>query len=458
MKNKNSIDRRDFLLMGAAGTLGAGTLLTSCGGVKESAWVPLRPESEWNIPKEVLPDKAKDGKLLKAGLIGCGGRGTGAAQNFMDAAPNVSIVALGDAFPDRLEHCRKMLKEMYHQEIPDNMCFTGFDNYKKVIDSGVDVVIICSPPAFRPAEFSYAVNAGKHVFMEKPVAVDPVGARSIIADSRKAQAQGLCVVTGTHRHHMRCYIESYRQVQLGLIGEIIGGNVYFNQNMLWYRTKEKNWTDMEWMIRDWVNWTWLSGDHIVEQHVHDLDLFNWFSGQRPVKASSFGARHRRLTGDQYDMFSVDYLYEGGYHVHSMCRQIDGCHNNVSAYIQGTKGAWIGGGEGRNDHTIVDLKGNVIWQFDFEKDTADFQQHDGHLLEHVNWINHIRNNEPICQAEETAISTMTAIMGRISAYTGAEITWDQAMSMDMNLVPEKPELKNMDMSQYVVPVPGTTKKI
>jgi len=455
MKN-NLINRRDFLsstaMIGAAGTLGTGILLPSCSNSKESTR-PLRSEAEWNVYRGVLPDKAIDGKPLKAGVIGCGGRGTGAAQNFLDAGPNVSIVALGDMFTDRLENCRKILTERYNQTIPDNMCFTGFDNYQKVIDSGVDVVIDASPPAFRPKHFKAAVNAKKHIFIEKPLAVDPVGVRSIIADSKRASAQGLCVVSGTHRHHQRSYMESYKQVQSGLIGEIVGGNIYFNQNMLWYRKKENHWTDMEWMIRDWVNWTWLSGDHIVEQHVHDIDLFNWFSGQRPVKALGFGARHRRLTGDQYDMFSVDFLYEGGFHVHSMCRQIDGCANNISAFIQGTKGAWIGGGEERKHHTIIDLQGNVLWQFDFEKEAADFQQVAPHNLEHVSLINHIRNNEPINQAEETAVSTLTAIMGRVSAYTGAEVTWDEIMASDMKLVPDDLELKNMDMTQYRVAVPG-----
>ena len=457
MKN-NSFNRRDFLssaaMIGAAGTLGTGILAPSCAGApKEPALKPLKPESEWNVYQGVLPDKAKDGRPLKAGVIGCGGRGSGAIQNFMDAGPNLTIVALGDMFPDRIANCRKILREKYNLEVPDDKCFTGFDNYKKVIDAGVDVVIDASPPAFRPRHFKEAVNAGKHVFIEKPIAVDPVGVRSVIADSKKASSQGLCVVTGTHRHHQRCYIEGYKQVQSGLIGDIVGGNIYFNQNMLWYRDKDKNWTDMEWMIRDWVNWTWLSGDHIVEQHVHDIDLFNWFSGQRPVRASGFGARHRRLTGNQYDMFSVDYFYQGGYHVHSMCRQIDGCTNNISAFIQGTKGAWIGGGEERKHHTIIDLNGNVIWQFDFEKENADFQQVAPHYLEHVSWVNHIRENKPICQAEETAISTLTAIMGRISAYTGIDVTWDEVMALDMNLMPDNLELKNMDMKQFTVATPG-----
>ena len=451
------MNRRDFLssaaVMGAAGTLGTGALLTSCGGGnKEPAFVPLRPEAEWIIPQGVLPDKAKDGAPLKAGIIGCGGRGTGAAQNFMDAGPNLSIVALGDMFPDRLEMCRNRIQEKYNQNIPDDKCFTGFDNYKKVIDSDVDVVIIATPPGFRPMQFKYAVNAGKHVFLEKPLAVDPVGVRSVIADARKAMSQGLCVVTGTQRHHQRCYIESYKQIQSGLIGDIVSGNVYWNGGPLWYRTKDKNWTDMEWMIRDWGNWTWLSGDHIVEQHIHNIDVFNWFSHLKPVKCVGFGARQRRVTGDQYDMFSIDYTYEGGIHVHSMCRQIDGCHNNVFESIQGTKGAWLGG-DNKKNQTIVDLKGNVIWQYDFEKESADFQQTAAMVLEHVNWINHIRDKKPICQAEETAISTMTVIMGRISAYNGAEVTWDEVMAMDMDLLPEKLELKNMDMKQYVIPVPG-----
>jgi len=462
--SKISINRREFLssaaVMGATGALGAGALLTSCGGPKEPPLTPLRAEAEWNIPKlyagGILPDKAKDGKPLKAGVIGCGGRGSGAVQNFLDAGPNLSVVALGDTFSDRIESCRKTLKEKYNQEIPDDKCFTGFDNYQKVLEAGIDVVIIATPPAFRPAYFKAAVNAGKHVFMEKPLAVDPAGVRSIIADSRKAIAQGLCVVTGTQRHHQRCYIESYKQVQSGMIGEIVGGNVYWNTNMLWYRLKDKSWTDMEWMIRDWVNWTWLSGDHIVEQHIHNLDVFNWFTGRKPEKAVAFGSRQRRLTGDQFDNFSVDYLYEGDIHLHSMCRQINGCANKVFEIIQGSKGTWFGGDNANNPDAqkIVDLQGNLLWKYDFEKEKEDFQQTAAMVLEHVNWINHIRDNNPICQAEETAISTMTAIMGRISAYTGAEVTWNDTMALDMNLVPEQLEMKNMDLSLYPIAVPGS----
>jgi len=466
--SNNSINRRDFLssaaIMGAAGTLGAGAMFTSCSDAKEPALIPLRPQNEWKIPNlyegGILPDKAMDGKPLKAGLIGCGGRGSGAIQNFLDAGPGLSVAALGDLFPDRLQSCRMTLKEKYNQDIPDDKCFVGFDSYKKVIDSGVDVVLIATPPAFRPMYFKYAVNAGKHVFLEKPLAVDPVGVRSIIADSKKAQAQGLCVFTGTQRHHQRCYIESYKQVQSGLIGDIVGGNVYWNNsNMSWYKTKEKNWTDMEWMIRDWINWKWLSGDHIVEQHIHNLDVFNWFTGKRPVKATAFGARHRRLTGDQYDMFSIDFTYEGGIHMHSMCRQIEGCTGKVFESIQGTKGVWLGGTSWSkdDDYKIVDLKGNVLWQYDFKKQKEDFKQNTAFVLEHVDWINHIRENKPICHAEDTAISTMTAIMGRESAYTGRELTWDEMMASDLNLIPDDLSFRNMDMKQFAVAVPGKAKE-
>ena len=233
-----------------------------------------------------------------------------------------------------------------------------------------------------------------------------------------------------------------------MIGEIVSGNIYFNQNMLWYRDKDPKWTDMEWMIRDWVNWCWLSGDHIVEQHVHDIDLFNWFSHRKPVNCVGFGARQRRLTGDQYDMFSVDYVYEGGIHVHSMCRQMDGCTGGgVGERIQGTKGVWTDRG------VITDLQGNELWKYDSEKEKEEFQQTNDFTLEHVNWINHIRSNKLINHAEATAISSLTAIMGRMSAYTGRLVTWEEVMGSDMDLMLPDLTFRNMDMTQFSVPVPG-----
>ena len=313
------------------------------------------------------------------------------------------------------------------------------------------MVIIATPPFFRPEHFKYATEKGVHSFLEKPICVDPEGYRTVMAAAKQAQAKGLCVITGTQRHHQRPYVESYKKVQEGLIGEITGGNVYWNQPMLWYRNREKGWSDMEWMIRDWVNWKWLSGDHIVEQHVHNIDVFNWFSGYKPKRATAFGSRQRRVTGDQYDNFSVDFEYDNGVHMHSMCRQIDGCDSNVSEFIQGTKGSWSS-----TDFAIRDLQGNIVWQYDSATEDAAHQQNDPYTLEHVNWISCIRNNTPIVQAEETAISNMCAIMGRESAYTGKSVSWDEMTASPLNLTPAKMELGPMDMSIYTVPVPGTGK--
>ena len=453
--SKISVNRRDFFrsaaVVGAAGSLGAGTILSSCsGGEKTPVLVPLASLANAYIPE--LTDFANDGKPLRAGLIGCGGRATGAAANFLSAGPNLQIVVLGDLFMDRIDGCRKMLKDKFKVEVPDDKCFTGFDNYKKVLASDIDLVIIATPPAFRPMHFEAAVEAGKHVFMEKPVCVDGPGARSVMATSKKAESQGLVVVTGTQRHHQRKYVESFQQIQKGMIGEIVSGNVYWNQSMLWFRNRDEKWSDMEWMVRDWVNWKWLSGDHIVEQHVHNLDVFNWFTGKKPVKAVAFGARQRRITGDQYDMFSVDFEYEGGIRLHSMCRQIDGCKNNVSEFIQGTKGSWNSAGAGGN-HEIKDLAGNVIWKTDGEKEKVDHKQTDPYTLEHVDFINHIRAGKPLNQAVETVISCLTAVMGRESAYTGKEVTWDEIFNSDVSTLPAKLELAAMDMKAYTVAVPG-----
>ncbi len=454
--NKNKMSRREFLsysaVAGVVGALGVSPLLTSCSD-KAKGPTPLKAAGEYYIP--TLTDKAIEGKALKAGVIGCGGRGRGAAQNFLDAADNVSIVALGDVFQDPIDKMNATLKEKYNVEVPAEQCFVGFDAFQKVIDSGVDVVLVCTPPVFRPTHFKYATEKGVHSFLEKPIAVDPEGYRMILATAKQAAGKNLCVVTGTQRHHQRSYVASYQKIMEGLIGEITGGTVYWNQNMLWYRERQPKWSDMEWMIRDWVNWKWLSGDHIVEQHVHNIDVFTWFSGLKPVKATGFGSRQRRITGDQYDNFSIDFEMENGVHMHSMCRQIDGCSNNVSEFVQGTLGSWSGSSS--NDHVIKDLKGNIIWQYDKAADEAAFKQQNPYVLEHVNWITHIRSGEPIMQAEETAISNMAGIMGRESAYTGKTVTWDELTAASLNYLPEKLEMGKMDMSGYVVPVPGSPKK-
>ena len=447
---KNKMNRRDFLqrstILGVGGIVGVSALASACKGPK---YVPLRKPEEYYIPE--LPDKAAPGREIKVGVIGCGGRGSGAIQNLFDAADGIRLTALGDVFPDRLEGLRKMASEKLGQEVPDENCFIGFDAYQKVIDSGVDMIIDTTPPVFRPDHFKYAVQKGVHSFLEKPVAVDAKGYRTVMAAAKQAQAKGLCVVCGTQRHHQRPYVEAFRKIQEGYIGEITGGNVYWNQGMLWYRNREKGWSDMEWMIRDWVNWKWLSGDHIVEQHVHNIDVFLWMSGYKVAKATGFGARHRRITGDQYDQFSIDFEMENGVHLHSMCRQIDGCSNAVGEIIYGTKGSW-----NSFDHEIKDLDGNVVWKFDNEKAETEFKQHNPYVLEHVDLVNHIRKGEPIDEATACAMSTLAGVMGRTAAYTGDTVTWDAMSQSELDYLPEKLELGPMDMSDYTVQVPGKAK--
>ena len=457
---KNNINRRTFLkstaLAGAAGMAGTGSILTSCGESSandgKTTYTPLKAKGSYYVPE--LPDMAADGKELKAGLIGCGGQGGGDIINFLNAANGVTVTALGDTYKDRLDRVAANLKEKNNIDVPENKRFVGLDAYKQVIDSGVDLVLIATPPYFRPIHFKYATEKGIHSFLQKPICVDAAGYRSIIATARTAQAKNLCVVTGTQRHHQRCYVESYKQIMDGMIGEITGGIVYWNQNQLWFRERQAGWSDCEWMIRDWVNWKWLSGDHIVEQHVHNIDVYTWFTGLKPVKASGFGGRHRRVTGDQYDLFSVDFTMEDGTHMQSMCRQINGCPSNQSEFLQGTKGSWKGDAKGNME--IVDLKGNVIWKYNIEEEKANFKNIDPYRLEKVNWINHIRAGKPIDQASEIAVSNMAAIMGRESAYTGLDVTWDAMIAAPLDYTPADLSLTGkMDMSGFTVPVPGRT---
>ena len=441
------INRRKFLSTTAKiGLASAVTpaFLTSCSS-KEPKMVPLRAEGEYYVPE--LPDKAIAGRELKAGLIGCGGRGSGAIGDLLDAADGIKVTALGDVFIDRLNSVREQLAKR-GQNVPDEGVFIGFDAYKKVIDSGVDLVILTTPPVFRPEHFRYATEKGVHSFLEKPIAVDAKGYRTIIAAARQAKAKNLSVVTGTQRRHQRCYVEAFKLIQQGIIGDITGGNVYWNGGMLWYRERQPGWSDMEWMIRDWVNWKWLSGDHIVEQHVHNIDVFMWMTGMKPVSATGFGSRQRRITGDQYDNFSVDFTFPNGIHLHSMCRQIDGCSNRVSEFIQGAKGSW-----NSETNEIRDLQGNLLWKFDDAATGEKYKQHNPYVLEHVDWVNHIRKNEAHDEATETAESSLAGVMGRESAYSGQTVTWEEMSASPLDYLPGTLELGPMDMSQYTVRVPG-----
>ncbi len=446
MENKAEFSRRQFLsatALGALGTIGTVGLLESCTGSNKKLKLP-----------ELL-NEAPDGKILKAGLIGCGGRGTGAAINFLDAGPNLQIVALGDLFKDKLDACRATLKSKKNVEIEDNKCFTGFDNYQKVIDSGVDVVLLCTPPHFRPAHVEAAVNAGKHIFMEKPVAVDPVGARAVLIASKKAEQMGLSVVSGTIRRVQKDYMETWRRVANGEIGEIVSAHITRNGGSLWAKRRLPEWSDMEYMIRNWVNFCWLSGDHIVEQFIHEVDVMNWFVGKIPVKAMGWGGRQRRVTGDQYDFFSVEYLYDNGMQTHCAARQVSGCSNLKREIITGTKGYADCSG------TLFDLNGKQIWQYPYPKEgdtDLTWKVKDPYVQEHINLVTAIRSGKPVNDAEAQVNSTLITIMGRISAYTGKDVTWEEMLNSNLSLGPKNYAMGSVPNIPEIVPVIGTEARL
>jgi myo-inositol 2-dehydrogenase / D-chiro-inositol 1-dehydrogenase len=406
---KRTVNRRDFL--GSVAAVSAGVVATA----------HARPQAP--VREQLGPPRAAEGRLLKAGLIGCGGRGRGAMINYLDAGPGLEIAALADVFPDRVASAREQLKKDKGMDVPESRCFTGFDAFEKLIESGVDVVLHCTPPHFRPAHFAAAVAAGKHSFLEKPIAVDPVGVRAVLATAEQATAKGLSVMTGTQLRREASRLEVRNRVLDGAIGDILAVRAFRNQGALWYRTRQEGWSDMEWMLRDWVNWNWLSGDHIVEQHIHHLDTMLWVMGKAPVKAVGMGARVRRQTGDQYDFFSVDYTFDDGVHMHSTIRQLRGCANLRDETLVGTRGT-----ASFDQGAIFDRDGRVAWKFDGEGNDALVQ-------EHADLVSAIRTERPINTAKDTAISTLVAIMGRESAYTGKAVTYEELMASSQRLGPE-----------------------
>lgn len=446
---EKKLNRRDFLsksaVLGAAGLV-APSLFVSCSSNRQR---PLREEGSYYVPD--LQDKADSGRELKVALVGCGGRGCGALDDLLNAADGIVVSALADVFPEKIQYELQRLSER-GIVVPEDRCFLGFDAYRQAIDSGVDMVICATPPVFRPEMFEYAVQKGVHAFLEKPIAVDAVGYRRIIAAARQAQTKGLSVITGTQRHHQYPYVEAFKLIQQGIIGEIVGGNVYWNQNMLWYRERQSGWSDVEWMIRDWVNWSWLSGDHIVEQHVHNIDVFMWMTGLKPISARGTGARHRRITGDQFDQFSVDFEFENSVHLHSMCQQIDGTDGRIGETIRGTKG-WYES----TSQEIHSNDGTLLWKFDEEALKASRSQMNPYVLEHVDWVNNIRRGIAHEEATQTALSSLAGCMGREAAYTGKVIRWEEYSVSGQNFLPDDLKLGPADMKSYAVKCPGEKRK-
>ena len=391
---------------------------------------------------------ASGSDVIKVGVIGCGGRGTGAAIDCLTADPGVEIVALGDLVPDRIERALKTLNGKYpgRVNVPANRQFTGFDNYKGVLSvPDVNLIITAAPPGFRPLHLEAIVEAGKNAFIEKPVAVDPVGIRSVIASSELAATKGLAIVAGTQRRHQTSYLEMMKRIHDGQIGEIVGAQVYWNQGDLWVRQRAPNMSEMEWQCRNWLYFSWLSGDHIVEQHVHNIDVATWALGALPRNVTGMGGRQARVApefGNIYDHFAIEFEYASGVRVSSYCRQTKGCAQRVEERIVGTKGVALSNGT----QGAREIRGEKPWIFEPKEANP-------YVLEHVDLIKSIRAGKPLNEGRQVAESTMCAIMGRMSAYTGRALSWEWAMKTStLDLSPAKYEFGPNPV--HPVAIPGT----
>jgi len=403
-KTTNQISRRNFLKTSAAGL---------------SAFLAASPRIY-----------AAGSDKIRAGLIGCGGRGRHDTTNLLNADANVEIVAMGDLFKERIGETISKLSQAFPGRInvtPDKM-FTGFDAYKKVLECDIDMVMLIETPHFRPAHFKAAVEAGKNIFMEKPVAVDPAGVRSVMETADLADSKNLKVVCGTQMRRIAHLVAGIERIHNGQIGDIVAGQcVRVGDGLMDWGAKERKaeWSDMEWQIRRWLFVAWLSGDFIVEQHVHNIDIMNWVLNAHPVKCLGVGGRQVRTApqyGNVYDHMAVEYEYPNGVRVAYMGAQIDGCTDRNDQRVQGTKGsAYL-------DFAIAKIDGQNPWKYEAESPNPEIKQHADHLAA-------IRENKPINEAKRVAESTLTTIMGRMSAYTGRELSWDWVMkSSKLDLTP------------------------
>ncbi len=423
-KPKGRSSRRDFLKTSSVGLV---------GGAVAAGW--------GRIPGAY----AAASDMIKVGVIGCGGRGTGAASDVLRAARGVKIVAMGDAFKDHLDASLKELSQFGDKvDVPPERQFVGFGAFDKVLTSDINYVILATPPGFRPWHLKAAVEAGKNIFAEKPVAVDGPGIRSVLETYEVAKAKGLAIGAGTQRRHRTGYLETLKRIQDGAIGEITMARVYWNQGPIWVYPKQEGWSDMEWQMRNWYYFTWLCGDHIVEQHVHNLDVANWAIGARPVRAVGLGGRQVRtdaVYGNIYDHFAVDYEYPNGVRVASYCRQIPNCENSVSEALHGTKGFCQ-----VDKYTIT---GERAWRMTGQDNLP-------YVQEHTDLIEAIRAGKPYNELQSVAESTLTAILGRMAAYTGQGVTWEQALNSAESLMPSK--LEWGDLAVTPVAMPGQTKLV
>ncbi len=390
---------------------------------------------------------------IRVGLVGCGGRGTGAAVQALSADPHVKLTALGDLFADYLENSLKSLqanKEVSARiDVPTDRRFTGFDAYKGVIDN-VDVVCLATSPHYRPIHLKYAVEKGVHAFVEKPVATDPAGTRDILATCEKAKAKGLNVVSGLCYRYQHAKRATMEQIHGGAIGHIVTAETYYLTGPLWHRGNKPQWSPMEYQNRNWYYFDWLCGDFNVEQHVHSLDKIAWALGdQYPVRCTSLGGRQQRTGpewGNIYDHFSTIYEYANGVKVYSHCRQMSDTTANISDAVLGTKGT-----AHLQDHKIEDRTGKTTWSYKHPRDAKPDNMYQN---EHDALFAAIRAGKPINNGDYMCKSTMMGIIARLSAYTGQTLSWDQAWNSPLNLAPPKYEWG--PAPQVSVPIPGPYK--
>jgi myo-inositol 2-dehydrogenase/D-chiro-inositol 1-dehydrogenase len=419
--------RRDFIKTSTAAMVG-GTIASSLSGISGAY--------------------AAGSDEIRVGVIGCGGRGTGAIDNVLSSAEGVRLVAMGDLFKDRLQDSLKNLaKHGDKAAVAADHQFVGWDAFKKVVATDVNYIILATPPAFRPMHLRAAIEAGKNVFTEKPVAVDPAGIKSVFELADLAKSKNLAVVAGTQRRHHAAYLETLKRVHDGAIGDVVSMRVFWNQGGLWTKPRQAEWTDMEWQLRNWLYFTWLSGDHIVEQHVHNLDVANWVMGDKvPVRVVGVGGRQARTApeyGNIFDHFGLDYEYENGAHALSMCRQQPGTPGLVAEFAAGSKGTCD-----TQDGVRYEIKGPSAWKW-------SGQPVDPYVQEHTDLIASIRGGTPLNELRRVAESTLTAIAGREAAYTGKVVVLEQFLAAPFSLMPSKLEFGPIPVPPVAIPGQGQT---
>ena len=404
--------------------------------------------------------RAARGDEIRLALIGCGGRGGGAALQALNnaAGANVRLVAMADAFEDRVTGCLRNLRDATRGDpridVPPERRFTGLDAYERAIASDVDMVLLCTPPGFRPAQFEAAVEAGRHVFMEKPLATDAPGVRRVLAANEKAREKGLLVAVGHHLRHETKHIEVVKRIHEGAIGELQYMRAYFNSAGVWVRRRQPGESEMQHQVRNWYYFTWLSGDHIVEQHVHDLDVCNWIQGGHPVQAQGMGGRQIRKGpehGEIYDHHAVEFTFADGVKLFSFSRHMPGCWNSFAEHAHGAEGFASIEGHGPS---LLQVAGREPQRWEREAD--------GHQVEHDDLFAALLAGEPYNECDWAAESTMTAILGRMATYSGQVVDWDQAIASDLDLQPEsrswdaEAPVQPREDGTYACAVPGVTR--